>query len=359
MSRFVLDCAVCRPVNEEIGRWLATSAQRAWAPAVAGYHEGKVSQALLAQSAATLAQLAGGAVAWFAPDPALALRSAVAHITQRASLPLITSLVDTVAVLDTVHEAAARHGVSEQVLGVDSDGRIHPDALARLTQPVTMVTALGNQEIGTLQQDLGPWKTSTGSTVTLDARCAFGWTELPDYWDLLILDPRAWGAPAGASVVVARTGQAPRSDFDNVPAAVTAGLAGQRWVAAAPRAKEVAGSQIATIRRRLQDELSGVQIHGGEPDDLPHILSVSVLYVDAEAVQTALDARGYAVGSGSACASRSGQPSHVLAAIGGLTSGNLRIGLPPDLGEEAVAGFVKAVVEVVTEVREQMGTQNL
>jgi hypothetical protein len=49
----------------------------------------------------------------------------------------------------------------------------------------------------------------------------------------------------------------------------------------------------------------------------------------------------------------------VLAAIGGLTSGNLRIGLPPDLGEEAVAGFVKAVVEVVTEVREQMGTQNL
>ncbi|MGB3014789.1 MAG: hypothetical protein WBB41_09230, partial [Candidatus Nanopelagicales bacterium] len=181
MSRFVLDCAVCRPVNEEIGRWLATSAQRAWAPAVAGYHEGKVSQALLAQSAATLAQLAGGAVAWFAPDPALALRSAVAHITQRASLPLITSLVDTVAVLDTVHEAAARHGVSEQVLGVDSDGRIHPDALARLTQPVTMVTALGNQEIGTLQQDLGPWKTSTGSTVILDARCAFGWTELPDY----------------------------------------------------------------------------------------------------------------------------------------------------------------------------------
>lgn len=195
MSRFVLDCAVCRPVNEEIGRWLATSAQRAWAPAVAGYHEGKVSQALLAQSAATLAQLAGGAVAWFAPDPALALRSAVAHITQRASLPLITSLVDTVAVLDTVHEAAARHGVSEQVLGVDSDGRIHPDALARLTQPVTMVTALGNQEIGTLQQDLGPWKTSTGSTVILDARCAFGWTELPDYWDLLILDPRAWGHP--------------------------------------------------------------------------------------------------------------------------------------------------------------------
>ena len=64
-----------------------------------------------------------------------------------------------------------------------------------------------------------------------------------------------------------------------------------------------------------------------------------MLYVDAEAVQTALDARGYAVGSGSACASRSGQPPGVLAAIGGLTSGNLRIGTSPILGEEAVAGY--------------------
>jgi cysteine desulfurase len=359
MSRFVLDCAVCRPVDEEVARWLTTSAQRAWAPTVAGYHEGKVSQALLEQSATALADVAGGAVAWFAADPTTGLRSAVDRVLEKAGHPLLTSQVDTVAVLDAVHDGAVRHGVSDEVLGVDSRGRIHPDELARLRTPAVMVTALGNQEIGTVQQDLSRWKTESRSTVILDARTAFGWTALPDYWDLLILDPRAWGAPAGASVVVARTGRAPRSDFDNVPAAITAGLAGQRWLSAAPRAAQVARNQVATIRRRLLTELSGVQIHGGEPDDLPHILSVSILYVDAEAVQTALDARGYAVGSGSACASRSGQPSHVLAAIGGLTSGNLRIGLPPDLGDDVVDGFVQAVVEVVNEVREQMGTQNL
>ena len=73
------------------------------------------------------------------------------------------------------------------------------------------------------------------------------------------------------------------------------------------------------------------------PQDAPHILSVSVLYVDAEALQTRLDARGYAVGSGSACASRHGQPSHVLAAVGGFTGGNLRVGLSPDLPDEVVA----------------------
>ena len=70
-----------------------------------------------------------------------------------------------------------------------------------------MVTALGNQEIGTLQGP--PMETSTGSTVISRCQmCTFGWTELPDYWDLLILDP-APGGTRGASVVVARTGQAP------------------------------------------------------------------------------------------------------------------------------------------------------
>ena len=118
MSRFVLDCAVCRPVNEESG-WLATSAQRAWVPAVAGYHEGKVNMwPCFAEWPRWPSWPEVQCVV--RPDPALALRSAVDHITQRASLPLITSLVDTVAVLDTVHQAARRHGVSGTGAGRDS-----------------------------------------------------------------------------------------------------------------------------------------------------------------------------------------------------------------------------------------------
>jgi cysteine desulfurase len=146
---------------------------------------------------------------------------------------------------------------------------------------------------------------------------------------------------------------------DNVPAAVVAGLTGQRWAAAAPADRERTRAQVVRIRQRVLAEVPDVEVHGGEPGDLPHLLSLSVLYVDAEALQTRLDARGFAVGSGSACASRTGQPSHVLAAIGGLTSGNVRLGLPPGLPDETPDAFVDAFIEVVGQVRAEMGTADL
>ncbi len=244
-------------------------------------------------------------------------------------------------------------------LPVDSAGRIDEGSLAALDRPTILVTNLGNQEIGTLQTDLEPWATATGAAVVLDARCALGWTDLPGYWHSLIADPRAWGGPGGACAVLRHSGDSPNhhgDPFDNVPAAVAAGLSAEQWMAVADQAREPAREQVSTILARLREGVTDIETHGGGPGTLPHILSISVLHVDAEAVQSALDKRGFGVGSGSACASRSGQPSHVLAAIGGLTSGNIRIGLPPGLEKSTIERFADAVIEVVAEVREQMGT---
>ena len=67
----------------------------------------------------------------------------------------------------------------------------------------------------------------------------------------------------------------------------------------------------------------------GDPDDrLPHVVTFSSLYVDGEAVVGAFDAAGFAVASGSACTSSTLEPSHVLAAMGVLTHGNVRVTLP-------------------------------
>ena len=357
MSRFVLDCAVSRPVSDRVARWYAHAALHGWADPTAGYHEGKQASMLLEQSAASLAEAVGARHVEFCPDIGAAVAAAVSDLRSDA-VCVATTAVDALQVIEACGETAESAGLPHHVLDVDVEGRVTETALEDLPTPAVLVTNLANQEIGTVQRDLTAWGQATGSRVVLDASTAFGWVDLPSEWSRVVLDARAWGGVPGAVALCSPT-PARRSVAANVPAAAVAAAAAQQWLSVAPSARRSARHQIEALRERLESGIRGLEVRGGRPQDAPHILSVSVLYVDAEALQTRLDARGYAVGSGSACASRHGQPSHVLAAVGGFTGGNLRVGLPPDLPDEVVAGFGDALVEIVDEVRAEMGTSDL
>jgi len=357
MSRFVLDCAVSRPVSDRVARWYAHAALHGWADPTAGYHEGKQASMLLEQSAASLAEAVGARHVEFCPDIGAAVAAAVSDLRSDA-VCVATTAVDALQVIEACGETAESAGLPHHVLDVDVEGRVTETALEDLPTPAVLVTNLANQEIGTVQRDLTAWGQATGSRVVLDASTAFGWVDLPSEWSRVVLDARAWGGVPGAVALCSPT-PARRSVAANVPAAAVAAAAAQQWLSVAPSARRSARHQIEALRERLESGIRGLEVRGGRPQDAPHILSVSVLYVDAEALQTRLDARGYAVGSGSACASRHGQPSHVLAAVGGFTGGNLRVGLSPDLPDEVVAGFGDALVEIVDEVRAEMGTSDL
>ena len=68
-----------------------------------------------------------------------------------------------------------------------------------------------------------------------------------------------------------------------------------------------------------------------------------------QALLIALDLRGFAVSSGSACSSGATEPSHVLAAIG-LTREQARSSVRFSLGRSNTAGQVDALIEAVAEV---------
>jgi cysteine desulfurase len=98
----------------------------------------------------------------------------------------------------------------------------------------------------------------------------------------------------------------------------------------------------------------------GDPvDRLPHIVTFSCLYVDGEALLAELDAAGFAASSGSSCVADSLQPSHVLAAMGALTQGNLRVSLPPGVRDADVERFLHLLPPAVARVRTSLGADGL
>jgi cysteine desulfurase len=159
-------------------------------------------------------------------------------------------------------------------------------------------------------------------------------------------------------VLVVRKGtrwRRPADDgFANVPALVASvtALEAVRGERAAEAARLFALTE--RLRADVAARVPDVEVQGEPVERLPHVVTFSCLYVDGEALVTELDRRGFAVNSGSSCASQTGHPSHVLEAMGVLTHGNVRVSLGRDTTEADVASFVDAVVEVVADVRSRL-----
>ena len=146
---------------------------------------------------------------------------------------------------------------------------------------------------------------------------------------------RTWGGPAGVSLLVVRTGTRWSSPLPGdepapgrAPPLVLAAAVGLQ-AAQAEAAEQDARLRplVERLRAEVVARVPGVDVVGDPDDRLPHVLTFSCLYVDGESLATALDRQGFAVSSGSACTSSTLQPSHVLAAMGALTGGNVRMSL--------------------------------
>jgi cysteine desulfurase len=105
------------------------------------------------------------------------------------------------------------------------------------------------------------------------------------------------------------------------------------------------------VRSACSLSVSDLDIPGDPDHRLPHVLTLSALYLDGESLVQRLDAQGLALGSGSACTNDSGEPSHVLAAMGALTGGNLRLSLPLALPDEPIDRLIDILPGIIEELR--------
>ena len=194
-----------------------------------------------------------------------------------------------------------------------------------------------------------------GANTVLDASAAFGRAPLPPEVDVVCTDLRAAGSPVDVGLILSRRPLDIEDDVQ-VPAAVVAVDAlTTAWASMRPDADATAAA-MDDFERTLQRRLPDVQFHG--TDRAPHLRSLSVLHLDAETLMRALDARGWVTGSGSACV-RDGEPSHVLAAMGRITHGNLRLALPYGLNPAVLGEFADDLIDAVTRLRIEAGVHDL
>ncbi|MFM8574249.1 MAG: cysteine desulfurase family protein [Pirellula sp.] len=100
----------------------------------------------------------------------------------------------------------------------------------------------------------------------------------------------------------------------------------------------------------LTSGIPGAKVLGADSPRLPHTTSISFPGLDRQLVQLALDREGVACGTGSACASGSSQPSHVLQAMGlpkNVVQGAIRFSLCWETTQEQIRDAVERIIGVV------------
>lgn len=274
---------------------------------------------------------------------------------------LVAAAVEHSSVLHAGEWHAARGGTFE-TLAVDELGRVREAP----REATVLCLQSANHEVGTVQP-VADLAAATDAPLFMDACASAGRLPLPDGWSVAAASAHKWGGPAGVGVLLVRKGVRWRNPFpgddrvderatgmEDVPAALAAAAALSAVVA---ERDEVNARQAALVDRLRAGvaTIPDTEVVGDPVDRLPHVVTFSFLYVDGEAIVTELDRRGFAVASGSACTASTLAPSHVLAAMGALTHGNVRVSLARDTTEADVDALLAALAEVVPAIRREAG----
>lgn len=284
---------------------------------------------------------------------------------------IITSSIEHHAVLDTCKHLEEQ-GFKVTYLPVDGDGLIGVEEVEKAIAKDTILISImhANNEIGTIEPvaEIGALAREKGIYFHTDAVQSAGKLEVDVNKlsvDLLSLSSHKIYGPKGAGALYIRKGtrikpiihgggheRRLRSGTENVP-----GIAG--FGKACEIAREELSSQyehLIGLRDRLMAEMLKIpdtRLNGHRFKRLPNNMNCSFSYIEGESLILALDEHGIAASTGSACSSKSLEPSHVLRAIGLSpieAHGSLRL----SLGRANTMGEIDYLLKVLPEAVERL-----
>ena len=247
---------------------------------------------------------------------------------------IVTSSIEHPSVLNAC-QWLEKLGFSVTYLPVDTGGMVNPDDLrAAITENTCLVSViLANNETGSIQPivELAGIAKERGVLFHTDAVQAVGKIPIDVEElgvDLLTMSGHKFHGPKGIGALYARKGvildplvsgghqeKGLRAGTENVMAIVGLGKAAELAIDRIPqmnRLRELRDS----LERRIQELIPGTKLNGHREQRLPNTLNLTLPGIRGESLVLALDQKGVAVSSGSACSAGLPEPSHALMAMG-------------------------------------------
>ncbi|MFA5186216.1 MAG: IscS subfamily cysteine desulfurase [Patescibacteria group bacterium] len=293
---------------------------------------------------------------------------------------VITSSIEHHAVLETLKHLEKVGVIDLTILPVDRTGLVDVKEVEAALRPDTILVSImyANNEIGTIEPiaDIGrvllKWRKTNGSALPYfhsDACQAAGALDLDVeklHVDLLTINGSKIYGPKGVGLLFVRRSvslepivygggqeRGMRSGTENVPGII--GLAAALELAQAEKEKE--NVRLTKLRDKLIEGLLKIpktRLNGHATERLPNNVNVSFMDIEGEAAVLYLDAQGIYCSTGSACASSTLDPSHVILAIGvsyEAAHGSLRFTLGRSTKSTDIDYVLKTIPGIVEKLR--------
>ncbi len=286
---------------------------------------------------------------------------------------IIVSAIEHHAILETA-DYLEKRGFEVTRVPVDGDGIIRMDILEKSIRPDTVLISVmtANNEIGTIEpiKEIGMLAHEHGILFHTDAVQAYSHIpiDVQDMQiDMLSASGHKFGGPKGIGFLYVRNGirlppfmhggeqeNGRRAGTTNVPGIV--GMAKAAELAHADLEKNIA--HMKELRdhyiERVEKEIPYCRLNGHRTQRLPGNTNFSFRFVEGESLLMSLGAEKVYISTGSACASGSLDPSHVLLAIGvphEVAHGSIRASISERNTMEEIDYAVDALKKAVERIR--------
>lgn len=286
---------------------------------------------------------------------------------------IITSAIEHVSILDTC-TFLEKNGFNITYIPVDRFGLVNPEDVKKaITDKTVLISVMyANNEIGTVQpiREIGKIARAHQIPFHVDAVAVLGKVPVDveqDNIDLLTISANEIYGPRGVGALYVKKGtriepilhgggqeRKLRSGTENIAGAIGFGKASRL-------AKEYLASESERLRRLRDKTIDAIlksiessYLNGHPSKRIPSNVNIRFSYIEGESLLLNLDMEGIAAATGSACTSKTLEPSYVLIAIGlkhEEAHGSLQLTYGKDTAEEDVDRLIQVLPGIVKKLR--------